>query len=551
MELGTNLGKSVKKNHPIRVRLRTILLAVNLTILILPLCSIYFLKIYENELIRQTESELIAQGAFVAASYRLKIKQLIGEDGVESYGLHVGKIHNDKEYYHPIPASLDLSKDEVLPPRPEPIASTQLADAVGVAAGSQIMPTIKNATQITMTGIRVMDFQGIVVASSREELGMSYGHLPEVTLALKGGNSSLLRARVSDEDPPFASISRKTRIRVSVTLPIIEEGQVIGVVLLSRSPRNMLKALYGKRFVVLAALIFLLLTALALALIISFTVTRPIGALARQAREIAEGGRKNFSRIERPITEEVASLVESFAHMAETVEHRSEYIRNFAAQVSHEFKTPLTSIQGSIELLHEHMEEMPPDQREKFLQNILQDTVRLNRLVKRLLELARADVISPSEETADFFSMVKTLAERYKDYGFSVNLSRGDVDEAVVKIAPESLETILSNLFDNSRQHGANQITITMKENKSDKGEVEILEITLSDNGEGISPTNAEKIFAPFFTTNREKGGTGLGLGIVRSLIEAHRGKINYVSGVDGAVFKISLPAKIDAKIIS
>jgi signal transduction histidine kinase len=551
MELGTNLGKSVKKKHPFRVRLRTILLAVNLTILILPLCSIYFLKIYENELIRQTESELIAQGSFVSASYRLKIKQILGKDGVGGYGLHIGKVHDDKEYYHPIPASLDLSKDEVLPPRPEPIASTILADSVGEEAGRQIMPTIKNATQITMTGIRVMDFQGIVVATSREELGLSYAHLPEVTLALKGKNSSLLRARLSDEDPPFASISRKTRIRVSVTLPIIEEGQVIGVVLLSRSPRNMLKALYGKRFVVLAALIFLLLTALALALIISFTVTRPIGTLARQAREIAEGGRKKISQIERPITEEVASLAESFAHMAETVEHRSEYIRNFAAQVSHEFKTPLTSIQGSIELLHEHMEEMPPDQREKFLQNILQDTERLNRLVKRLLELARADVISPSEETADFISMVKTLAERYKDYGFSVNLSKGDIEEAIVNIAPESLDTVLSNLFDNSRQHGANQIAITMKENKSNNEEVGFLEITLSDNGEGISPTNAEKIFAPFFTTNRDKGGTGLGLGIVRSLIEAHRGKINYESGVEGAVFKVLLPAKIDAKMTS
>jgi signal transduction histidine kinase len=546
MGLAINSEKSVKKSQPIRIRLRTILLAVNFTILILPLCSIYFLKIYENELIRQTESELIAQGSFVSASYRLEVKKLLGGQGLENYGIHVGKIHDDNEYYHPIPASLDLAKDEVLPPRPDPIASSRPANSVGEAAGRQIISTIKSATKITMTGIRVMDFQGIVVATSREELGMSYAHLPEVNLALKGKNSSLLRARLSDEDPPFASISRKTRIRVSVTLPIIEEGQVIGVVLLSRSPRNMLKALYGKRFVVLAALIFLLLTALALALIISFTVTRPIGALAKQAREIAQGGRKNFSPIERPVTEEVASLAESFSNMAETVEHRSEYIRNFAAQVSHEFKTPLTSIQGSIELLHEHIDEMPPDQREKFLQNILHDTDRLNRLVKRLLELARADVISPSEETADFIHIVNTLVERYKDYGFNVNLSLGDIKEAIVKMAPESLETVLSNLFDNSRQHGADQVIITIKKNQPTNGTVDFLEIILSDNGEGISSTNAEKIFAPFFTTNRDKGGTGLGLGIVRSLLEAHKGEIDYEPGVDGAVFRIILPANFD-----
>ncbi|MGV7220552.1 MAG: ATP-binding protein [Nitrospinales bacterium] len=534
----------MEKNKPIRVRLRTILLAVNLTILILPLCSIYFLKIYENELIRQTESELIAQGSFVAASYRLEVKQLLGVKGFENYGIQIGEIRNN-EYYHPIPAYLDLANDEVRPPRPDPIEPTLLADSVGKEAGRNIIPIIKNATQITMTGIRVMDFQGVVVATSREELGMSYAHLPEVKLALMGGNSSLLRARLSDEDPPFASISRKTRIRVSVALPIIEEGQVIGAVLLSRSPRNMLKALYGKRFVVIAAMVILLLTALSLALIISFTVTRPIGALARQASEIAQGGRKKFSPIERPVTEEVASLAESFAHMAETVEHRSEYIRNFAAQVSHEFKTPLTSIQGSIELLHEHIEEMAPDQREKFLNNIKQDTDRLNRLVKRLLELARADVITPSEETADVINILNTLTERNKGYGLEVQFSKSDVEEAIVKMSPEAFETVISNLLDNSRQHGADQVAITMKKNKTVKDSFGSLEIILSDNGEGISSTNAEKIFAPFFTTNRDKGGTGLGLGIVKSLLEAHMGKIIYEPGVDGAVFKITLPTKI------
>lgn len=101
----------------------------------------------------------------------------------------------------------------------------------------------------------------------------------------------------------------------------------------------------------------------------------------------------------------------------------------------------------------------------------------------------------------------------------------------------EALESVLANLIDNARCHaGAGaRVTVTLRA----EGERAILRI--ADDGPGISPTNAGLIFAPFFTTARERNGTGLGLTIARGLVEAHGGSIALLPSERGAVFEIGL----------
>ena len=95
------------------------------------------------------------------------------------------------------------------------------------------------------------------------------------------------------------------------------------------------------------------------------------------------------------MTREAQSLSESIVTMARTLEARADYVRDLALGISHEFKTPLTGIRGGAELLRDHLDEMSADERRKFLSNILADTERLERLVRRILELARADALAP------------------------------------------------------------------------------------------------------------------------------------------------------------
>ena len=136
------------------------------------------------------------------------------------------------------------------------------------------------------------------------------------------------------------------------------------------------------------------------------------------------GQKSSIEPLTSPVTEEMALLSESFAEMARTLEYRAQYIRDFATHVSHEFKTPLTGIQGAVELLQEHISEMPAERRSRFLDNIAQDADRLKRLVDRLLEMARADVTQPTGGKAEMVPIIAKLHERYKDQGLIISLRR-------------------------------------------------------------------------------------------------------------------------------
>ena len=228
--------------------------------------------------------------------------------------------------------------------------------------------------------------------------------------------------------------------------------------------------------------------------------------------------------------------------MAITLEQRAEYIRSFASHVSHEFKTPLTAIQGGVEILRDHFDTMSTDERQRFLGNVAQDADRLTRLTQRLLELARADVLKPGEnDVADVIAVAERLRERYKERGLAVSIaSKGE--GAPVAMAEETLEAVLSHLLDNAHQHGANGATVRVNSELSAATLQPSLTITVSDDGPGISAANAKRIFEPFFTTARQKGGTGMGLAITRSLLAAHGGDIELDTSERGAEFKLRIP---------
>src|SRR5690606_23900324 len=112
---------------------------------------------------------------------------------------------------------------------------------------------------------------------------------------------------------------------------------------------------------------------------------------------------------------EIRQLFEDFDHMADSIEKRSRYLRDFASSLSHEFKTPLTAIAGAIELLQDHGGEIAAEDRERFLANMAADTDRLSQLVGRLMELARADVlVGDSASSADAAPVLTAVADAFR-----------------------------------------------------------------------------------------------------------------------------------------
>ena len=517
-----------------RFKLRNIFLAVSLVVLVLPLWGIYFLRIYENELVKQTELELISQAALISAVYKREVAILTGEPKRHDYGTRVNAQPAGDAYFTPVRAELDLRTAEI-EPRPKEAQKTDLrADPVALEAGSRLSPLLLDAQRTTLSGVRILDHQGVVIGG-RADIGLSFAHLAEVQQARSGRYSSSIRERtIHRPERAFASISRGTGIRVFVAFPILADNRLLGVVLLSRTPQSILEHLYNEKEKVFVLASIVLVLAVALVVFTSYAVAQPLHGLIQQTKRFAKGEKEAMEPLESPITEEVALLSESFAEMARALESRAEYIRNFAAQVSHEFKTPLTGIRGAVELLQEHEDAMSPEQRTRFLRNVAQDTDRLQRLTDRLLELARADVIDPNPETTELKVVLDDLAKRYKQRNVEISVSGANRMRAA--IAPEIFETVLTNLLENSRQNGANRADVTLS--RAD-GEIQL---SIADNGSGVSPANAGHIFESFFTTRRDEGGTGLGLAIVRSLLRAYNGKISLEPSVTGAIFRVTVP---------
>ncbi|MBL1264554.1 sensor histidine kinase [Candidatus Methylomicrobium oryzae] len=530
--------------RPRLFRLRTILLCVMLMVLVLPLGGLYFFRIYENELVQQTERELIAQAAALSAGYRQLLRNL---DKAEPYGRLLEKNTGSLAYagtypippdapYTPIFPGLSLF-DPIQPPRPLAKPAQAPSDELARRAGMLLRPILQDTQQITLSGIRLLSPNGVVIAG-REEVGLSLAQIPEVAEALQGRYAGVIRQRISDEPPPpLYSISRGANIRVFIAFPVLENGRLQGVFYLSRTPDNILKHLYAVKGRVLLAGIGLLAIVIMIVTLASSAIARPIRELILQTEKVKSGEQKVIESLQNPATIEIARLSESFADMSRALSERTDYIRRFATHVSHEFKTPLTSIQGALELLQDHAETMPEERRQRFIANLLADTYRLRQLVNRLLELAHADALRPSRQVfCNLPEVIDPLKHRYAERGLQIELDTAPVQSLAV--APEVLEAVFVNLFENSLQHGATQLQIRSERR------AEALRIGLQDNGTGISRENRGKIFTPFFTTRRNAGGTGLGLEIVASLLKAYGAEIELGECLEGALFWVCLPIK-------
>lgn len=539
-----------------RPRLATVLVLITLAVGLLPLGGIAVLRIYESALVRQTESELIAQGVLVAASYRAQFEQLTASrsdelNGRRSAGRGLGvpvdygnpvtsppRPADPENRWRPRYAVLDLADDPILPAPERTGPALFEAHPAALAAGRAIEPILRETQKTTLAGIRVTDPAGTIVATTGEELGLSVMHHEEVGRALTGEYVSVMRWRGSNQPapPPLESISRGTRIRVFVAVPIVRDQRVIGSVLLARTPGNIRQALYGKRHVLLRGGLAMLVVVVGIALLASFTIGRPVRALREQALRAARGERGAVTPLKHAGTREIAELSETVAEMAQTLETRASYIRDFAAQVSHEFKTPLTAMQGAVEMLREHGDAMSEAERARFLDILDRDTRRLSQLVRRLLELARADVMPAGAGHADIGAALSAAAARHRDLGLRIELE-APPGRLAAAIAPETLESILNSLLDNIRAHAGSDAGVRLGARNGPGG----IEIDVQDDGAGISDANRARVFEPFFTTAREQGGTGLGLSIARSLARAHGGELELLDSGPGAHFRLRL----------
>jgi two-component system sensor histidine kinase ChvG len=302
------------------------------------------------------------------------------------------------------------------------------------------------------------------------------------------------------------------------------------VVLLSRASDSPLEVFWRLRYTVLAAVLLCLAATAVVSAFLSRVISRPVVEITGAAEAVARGEPLRSFRTSRLGPAEVNALGEALDRMTRQLTDRASYISQFATNLTHELKTPLTGIRGAVELLREDWGEMSQEQRRRFLDNIDADAARMERLATRLLQLAR---IQSSPETAEPIVVAPFFREVLRRYDGRVRLDVA-VAPAEVVINPDHLETAVRNLVDNALRHGGDAPVDVVVRRSAGR-----LAVDVRDRGPGISQGNRARIFERFFTTQRDQGGTGLGLSIVRAVADTRGGRISFESGPTGTCFTL------------
>jgi len=518
-----------------RPSLSLVVFFVLTSVLTLPLFSLYFLKVYQNQLIQQTEAELIAQSAALSAVFHREIETGIPESVALGTRVPPAAPKPSDEPYQPIWPALELASESVLPPRPEARAPPAPSDPAFVALGARMIPDLIATQNVTLAGFRLLDPNGIIIAG-RNEVGLSLAHLEEVSQALQGRFSGVLRVRISRHDQPsLYSMSRGTGMRVFTAMPVIVRDQVAGVVYASRTPSNVFKYLYERRKKLILAVFSMILPTLLIGFLFHRTITEPMRELVERTNLVGKGDRDALRPLKRHGTSEFARLSQSFLEMARRLNTRSSFISTFATHVSHELKSPLTSIQGAAELLRDDIDAATPTMtdkdKRKFLDNIIADADRLTQISGRLRDFARAE--NPvAVGAAKLSASITGLRSAFPSLDIRAS---GDLDTPM-RVSEENAAIIFSNLADNAMRHESSTLDISAARQGNS------LLVKVVDNGEGVSPNNRTQIFDSFFTTRRDSGGTGMGLAIVRAMLDAHGGAVRLVESEQGTAFELTVP---------
>jgi signal transduction histidine kinase len=261
-------------------------------------------------------------------------------------------------------------------------------------------------------------------------------------------------------------------------------------------------------------------------------ILRPVRRLGAGARRIASG--ELSTRIDLAGDPDLDPIASSFNDMAEAVQARIARERRFSANVSHELRSPLTSVLGTAELLEGGRDRLP--EREAGLVTVLAHQVRrMSHMLLDLLEISRISADDPPQwESADLAAVCRDVAAQR---GVDPSVVTGD--EPVVRTDARRLERIIGNLIDNAQQHAGGVVQVLIQR---EPGTVRIL---VDDAGPGIDEGIRERLFEPF-TRGESHGhtdGAGLGLAIVREQAVILGGDVTVeTSPAGGARFVATLP---------
>jgi two-component system sensor histidine kinase BaeS len=293
--------------------------------------------------------------------------------------------------------------------------------------------------------------------------------------------------------------------------------------------------------VVIAAALVAALASVGLAVVMGRMLARPLREVGAAARRIADGD--YAARVPRDGPEEIVSLADSFNQMAASLEEQERMRRDFIANAAHELRTPLTNLQGYLEALRDGV--IVADR--STYESLWDEAERLVRLSRSLDALAEGDAATrpPDLVAIDLAAAVRSAVELAEPAIVQAGLQLSiDVPPTLpARANPDQLAQVLANLLSNAVRYTPRGGTVTVH---AEQRPGDLL-VSVANSGDPIPPDDLARVFERFYrvekSRDQERGGAGIGLAIVKQLVEASGGRVGAESTEGRTSFWFSLPA--------
>lgn len=374
------------------------------------------------------------------------------------------------------------------------------------------------------TRVYVTDVKGTVIFDSdnSRDVGEDYSQWIDVNRTLNGEYG----ARATWGDPIYPDGDT-----LFIARPILSKGDIIGVISIGKPTRNVDQFIDNLSqnlwFTGIAVAIFLAYIGFTL----NLWITKPLDEIQQYALSVSRG-----EKAAPPQTgdNEVGDVVKSLESMRSALDGKT-YIEEYVQTLTHEIKAPVAGIRGASELLKE---DLPAETRDRFLDNIVSQTERIQGLIERLLDLAELENANALKtvEKISLSTLIGNVSESLSTYakthGILITSSENDF---YINGDPFLLEQALSNLVKNAIEHADSGTEVHISVSKHDNE----TDISVSNIGPAIPDFALSKIFDRFYSLPNKEGqkGTGIGLSFVKEIVELHEGKIAVNSNSESTTF--------------
>lgn len=328
-----------------------------------------------------------------------------------------------------------------------------------------------------------------------------------------------------------------------VAVPVFAFQRVAGVVMFSASINSVMENIKEVQWQLITIFLFIGIIITLISFMVATYINRPIGKLTRAVNRMAKGDLS--TRVKIYTKDEIGQLAQAFDKMGHELERYDKRLKSFVANASHELRSPLSSIKVMVESL---LNEKEPDYKitREFLTDINKEIDRLTRLIKNLMELTRMDKMKELNRTEfNLTDLIEEVVEKLKPLAkqkqLTVNIRAPQNFEVYMDY--ERIFRMVANLVDNAFKYNVDNGVVEISCKREDNNVV----LTISDTGIGIPEENIHSIFERFVRVEKSRtrgsGGFGLGLALVKEIVELHKGKIEVESTInEGTTFKVILP---------